>query len=212
MADKDNEKRIAELEKGLAAAQRDSEEFRREAKLATAALRDHQAATRRSMGSINSMQDLADLRRNGTSPYGTGDEETAHERRLALMKKTARTKDGRRHYYIDAPAVVEGVYLERDQVISVPENHIPSMTWEPVQATGKDKTGKLVFVPLSVLEQAPEGTDEADDEAQQLDAGKALTNTQINQQRTAAAAKTARLGPGSGETPAPTRPSDTTVG
>jgi hypothetical protein len=96
--------------------------------------------------------ELADVRRQ-LALRGPGGEAAATvfglthsqiEERKAKLKEHTHKKNGQARYFIgDEPAYVNGVYHERNTVVTVDEDHEPSHKWHPVDAKGRPIDAEL---------------------------------------------------------------------
>jgi hypothetical protein len=215
MADKDLDKRLAALEKGLAAAEDRAKKaeaanvaLERELKQSKSAHRDSVTQLQAQVHGLNAMRDLTG---GPESPYSK-DSSARYEE---LKKATVKTKDGRRHYYAEQPCYIADngrppyTFYPAESIVSLPADQDPSVTWRPVEVVGKDpKSGKLTF---AIKGSMAEVTTEDVDPGQQVDDGekkpRGPTNKDFNDKRAAEAEKMAQMGAG-----APARAADSDVG
>lgn len=215
MATPEMDKRLAALEKGLkaaedraTAAEAKSAQLDKDLKRTKGALVDAQQQHRAQVGMLSGMRDLHDG--PGRNPYENDTRETYD----ALKRETAKTRDGRAHYYSEGACYLSDngkppfTYHPRDSFISLPKDVDPSLTFLPVEIAGKDAQGKLVFVVKG------KGADDSQKPDEEDPSNQPVTNTELNARRAAGNQRMAAMGAGSAPVPdAPgSRPSDTEVG
>lgn len=210
------EKRLAELEKGLKAAEQRAKAAEDRAAAAEAMVERTELERKRTAAQLHDvkvqataevrrLQSMRDLDGPG-SPYA----QDSRERYEMLKRSTVKTKDGRRHYYAEAPCYISDngkppfVYHPRDSFVSLPEDADPSVTWKAVKVGGKDpKSGSLVFVPLET--ELDEGKEvDPRQEVAEDPGSEQFSNTDVNEKASSKRAKNAQLGAGSSAKP--TRP------